>query len=37
MNRRDAPLDEIPDWIERLTSLQREDDPLPSFLGGHEP
>jgi hypothetical protein len=36
MNKRDAPLDEIPDWVDRLTKLQHEDDPLPAFLGGHE-
>ena len=35
MNRRDAPLDEIPDWAERLSKLQGEDDPLPAF-GGHQ-
>lgn len=36
MNGRDAPLDEISDWVDRLTKLQHEDDPLPAFLGGHE-
>ena len=38
MNGRDAPLEEIPDWVERLTKLRDVDepDPLPAFLGGHE-
>jgi hypothetical protein len=38
MNGRDAPLEEIPDWGKRLTSLQPlDEDPLPGLLGGRQP